>query len=224
MNVLIVGTGKLARELLDELQPGPGLAVRAWAGAAMGDARAIVVHAGSGRELGEALAFCARTGSTLIELATGSAVETAPPPCPVVLCPNTNLLMLKFMRMLARSGALFSGYDVRIVESHQAGKTSTPGTALALAASLGRQAGEIESVRDPAEQQAALGIPPEHLARHAFHRLTIEDPVCRVVMETRVLGAAPYAAGLAQIIQAVQGRELAPRVHPIDEFIENGWV
>ncbi|MFP3617023.1 dihydrodipicolinate reductase, partial [Paraburkholderia sp. SIMBA_050] len=40
------------------------------------DAQSIVVHAGSGRELPAAIAFCQATGSPLVELSTGSDLET----------------------------------------------------------------------------------------------------------------------------------------------------
>jgi hypothetical protein len=186
--------------------------------------RTIVVHAGSGRELTEVISFCQQTGSVLVELATGSNLASIVPSFPVVLCPNTNLLMLKFMNMLSKSGHLFRPYEIRITESHQAAKTSTPGTAIAIAQSLGQMSKEIVSIRDPEEQSTTLQIPTEHLARHAYHRITIRDAVCNIAMETRVYGAAPYAAGVAQIIAAVQARELACRIYAINEFIENGWV
>jgi 4-hydroxy-tetrahydrodipicolinate reductase len=202
----------------------PGLKVTPWQHAASSRSRAIVVHAGSGRELANVVSFCQRTNSTLIELSTGSGLETSAPTFPVILCPNTNLLMLKFMSMLSRSGHLFQPYDIRITESHQAGKTSTPGTAVAMAQSLGKAVNDIVSIRDPKEQSTALQIPREHLARHAYHRVTISDAVCRISMETRVYGPSPYAAGVSQIIAAVQARALEPRTYRINEFIENGWV
>ena len=74
-------------------------------------------------------AFGERTESVLIELATGSALRSRAPACPVVLCPNTNILMLKFMAMLHRGGSLFAGSRITVTESHQAGKTSAAGTA-----------------------------------------------------------------------------------------------
>ena len=58
---------------------------------------AIIVHAGSCRELNAVVAYCQASNSTLVELATGSDAATASPGFPVVLCPNTNSLMLKFI-------------------------------------------------------------------------------------------------------------------------------
>lgn len=224
MQVLIVGSGKLAAELFNELSLEPPLVVARWPSAALGHDRAVVVHAGSGRELDDVIAYCRETGSVLIELSTGSRLEGASPAFPVVLCPNVNILMLKFMNMLARGGRLFEGYRVQLTESHQAGKQSAPGTAIAMAQSLGLSAKDVVSVRDRDAQSTALGIPAEHLDRHAVHAILIEDGDCRISLETRVYGASPYAKGVAKIVSAVVARPLENRVHAIDEFIEQGWL
>ena len=136
--VIVVGTGKLAQELLREL---PGLqdaAVLPWAGEGAHPAGAVFVHAGSGRSLAEVAAHCRATGAVLIELATGSALEQGDPGFPLVICPNTNILMLKFIAMLAAHGHRFRHESRQIVESHQAGKTSVAGTAVTLAESPGQ--------------------------------------------------------------------------------------
>lgn len=225
MQVLIVGTGKLASELLAQLDLGAPFQVRPWADRQPSTVGDIVVHAGSGRELPAVAAHCRETGSVLIELSTGSALASGDLGCPVVLCPNTNLLMLKFMRMLAVSGAMFNGYRISVTESHQASKTSVPGTAVQIAESLGLSEPEVVSVRDPAQQAVALGIPQEHLARHAFHRIVIEDEVCRIRMETQVCGASPYADGVRRLVEAVHAHlPLEPRLYAIDEFVAQGWV
>ncbi|MEY4767134.1 MAG: hypothetical protein RI907_3807 [Pseudomonadota bacterium] len=225
MHVHIAGSGKLAQELLARLPSPtdrPADAISPWP--ATGEAPCIVVHAGSGRELDAIVDHCRRTGSVLLELSTGSSLGDTPQGFPVVLCPNTNILMLKFMAMLARSGGLFQGLNITLTESHQAGKMSVPGTAVALAQALGLPDSAIQSVREPAVQQAELGIPPEALARHAFHRIDIADEACAIRLETRVVGNAPYADGVRQIIAAVRRQPLAPRCYAINEFIELGWL
>lgn len=224
MQVYIAGTGKLATELLDRLMPQDGLSIARWSGASTSVVKSIVVHAGSGREIDTISDFCSRTESVLVELSTGSSVEGTLPKFPVVLCPNTNILMLKFMSMLERSGAMFKSCDRQIIESHQATKTSVPGTAVQMARSLGISEHEIVSVRDAAQQASELHIPSDHLARHAFHRITIQDGPCSISMETRVYGDAPYASGVQQIIGAVSRQALENRIYSITEFIENGWV
>jgi 4-hydroxy-tetrahydrodipicolinate reductase len=122
------------------------------------------------------------------------------------------------------SGHHFKNYKVSITESHQAEKSSVPGTAVALAQSLGLPSEKILSIRDPREQTEALQIPPEYLSRHAYHRVEIEDHVGRIVLETKVFGPAPYAEGLAQIISAVRSNKLESRRYTIMEFIEHGWI
>lgn len=224
MQVLIVGSGKLATELLNELSLDAPLMVRRWSHGPTAQGSSVVVHAGSGRELDDVIAYCHVTKSALIELATGSKLEIASPTFPVVLCPNTNILMLKFLNMLARGGKLFKGYHIEVTESHQAEKRSAPGTAITIAQSLGLSANEVVSVRDPEEQLTTLHIPVEHLGRHAMHAILIEDSVCRIALETRVYGASPYADGVAKVVSAITSRRLENRVYPIDEFVEHGWV
>lgn len=224
MQVLIVGAGKLASELRDKLSLSAPFTVRSWSGSPAAQGRSVVVHAGSGRELNDVIAYCRQTNSVLVELATGSKIEVTSATFPVVLCPNTNILMLKFMNMLAKNGRLFDGYRVELTESHQAEKRSTPGTAVAIAQSLGLPAEDVVSVRDREEQLTVLRIPPEHLGRHAMHSILIDDGNCRVVLETRVYGASPYADGVSKIVSAVATRPLENRVYEIDEFVEHGWV
>ena len=224
MQIYIAGTGKLATELLERLIPQDGLSISQWCGAPNGSGKCIVVHAGSGREIEAISKFCSSTSSVLVELSTGSSLEEAHPDFPVILCPNTNILMLKFMCMLERSGAMFKRCEIQITESHQASKTSVPGTAVQMAHSLGIAAQAIVSVRNSSQQASEFHIPNEHLTRHAFHRITIQDGPCSISMETRVYGDAPYASGVQQIIAAVSRRTLESRVYAITEFIENGWV
>ena len=224
MKIIVVGAGRMAREILSAFRCPLAMAVTEWAAAAGSASPSIVVHAGSGRELDGVIAFCERTNSTLVEVATGSAIENRHVPFPVVLCPNTNILMLKFMVMMARSGDLFKGCKIQLTESHQAAKTSTPGTAVGVARSLGLPSAEIRSVRDPVEQAQVLGIPEEHLPRHAYHHIEIQDGETSLTLETRVFDKAPYAAGVARIVSAVRAHALEPRIYNVIEFIENGWL
>lgn len=224
MKVIVVGAGKLAKELLAALPSGDVGEVVPWAAEGLPAEKSVVVHAGSGRELQAVAAYCAATQSPLVELSTGSTLEQAALGFPVVLCPNTNLLMLKFMAMLERSGHLFRGYRIGLIESHQAQKSSVPGTAVSMALALGLAPGDIHSVRDAEVQQRVLQISPEHLARHAYHQVLIEDGSCSVKLETRVYGDAPYADGVAHIVAGVRDRPLESRRYSIMEFIDNGWL
>ena len=224
MKIAVVGHGRLAMELLAELGSAEGLTLEPWDGDAVSEGTAIVVHAGSGRELDQVMKFCERTQTTLLELATGSILENLVPAFPVVLCPNTNILMLKFMNLIASSGSQFRGYQVSLQESHQSRKTSVPGTAHAIARSLGLPAESIHSERDPQRQMIDFAVPAEHLDRHAVHRICVSDGACTVHLEARVLGEAPYARGVGHLLRALESRRLAPGLHRVEQFVRDGWL
>ncbi len=224
MQAVVAGSGKLANELLGSLQRNLSLRVVAWSGATTPEARSVVVHAGSGRELEAVLHYCEQTQSTLMELATGSELLMREVGFPVVLCPNTNILMLKFMALLAQGGHHFKDYKIQLTESHQADKSSVPGTAVNLAHSLGLDAAQIVSVRDIAQQKDILSIPSEYLSRHAYHGVVIEDGLSSISIQTKVFGSAPYAEGVSKIIHAICANALEARRYNILEFVERGWL
>ena len=99
-----------------------------------------------------------------------------------------------------------------------------PGTAVALAESLGLKPDAIASERDPSRQKDLLAVPREHLARHAVHRIRISDGVCTVNLESRVMGEAPYARGVGQLLRALQTRTLELRLYRVEELINAGWL
>jgi hypothetical protein len=222
--VIVVGAGKLATELLSSLEVDREYLVIPWENGTAAANKSIIVHAGSGRELEAVTAYCAATQSPLIELATGSKNALTTHAFPIVLCPNTNILMLKFMSILEQSGHLFRGHRITLAESHQAQKTSVPGTAVSMAHALGLKDSDVLSIRDVNTQRADFEIPEEHLARHAYHRILIEDGECSVKLETRVYGESPYADGVARIVAAVQNHDLENRLYPIMEFVNKGWI
>ena len=224
MKIIIVGSGKLASELLDRMGKHLDVQIVAWTNKDCTNEKSIVVHAGSGRELKDVIAYCHQTNSPLVELATGSEIEVTDLTFPVVVCANTNILMLKFMNMLAKAGHVFSGYSIKITESHQVQKQSVPGTAVKMAEALGLNTSDVRSVRDQRAQKVELRIPEEHLDRHAYHQILIEDAACSVTMETRVFGASPYADGVTSIISAIRLIELENRLYTVNEFVDNGWI
>lgn len=92
-----------------------------------------------------------------------------------------------------------------------------------MAEALGVAPERIESVRDPS-RQSSLGIPSEHLDRHAVHLISIEDGPCQVSLQARVYGAAPYADGVSRILRALRAQPLQRGVHAIEDLVERGWV
>lgn len=73
--ILIDGSGRLATELLGQPSLGAPVAVRRWPTASTAEGPSVVVHAGSGRELDDVIAYCHETNSPLIELARGDGVR-----------------------------------------------------------------------------------------------------------------------------------------------------
>jgi 4-hydroxy-tetrahydrodipicolinate reductase len=219
MNIFVVGSGKLAEELVSGLHGDHIKSVGRWSDlSSCHQDDVVIVHAGSGRELDAVYTFCSMNKKPLIELATSTNYDSFEPDFPVIVCPNTNVLMLKFMAMILRTGEVFKKYERTILESHQSAKTSEAGTARSLARSLGIDINKIESIRDPVTQENILGIPASHLGRHAFHRIQIKDDSAVITLESKVLGPAPYAAGLAEILRIVMTKKLEARVYDVLEF------
>ncbi len=224
MQIIVVGTGKLATELLSSLTADSGNWVTSWANRTQGTEKSVVIHAGSGRELSAVADYCAASQSPLIELSTGSDVESVPRPFPVIVCPNTNILMLKVMSMLEKCGHLFRAHGIQLTESHQANKSSVPGTAVNMARSLGLNDSDVRSIRDEDVQRVELQIPETHLGRHAYHQILISDGACSLQLETRVYGESAYADGVSRIVAAVQAHALENRTYSVMEFVEIGWI
>lgn len=159
-----------------------------------------------------------------MELSTGSVAASIEPSFPLVVCPNVSILLVKFLHFMDLAKSQFQAFSITIEESHQASKTSVPGTAVEIARALGVPASAIVSHRDPVFQADSLGIPAEHLGRHAYHRIRIQDGDAEVVFETRILGHEPYARGVVGLVKALRGRQLCPGCHDVVEFVRNGWI
>ena len=218
--VFIVGRGKLAEELLHGLgSPIISRVVRWDERDSCEHGPCMVVHAGSGRELEDVVEFCSATGFMLLDLSTGGSQFPATITFPVIICPNVNMQMLYFMAMVKQSSRYFQGQDIRIAESHQASKSTKPGTAIHLAKSLGIPETDIRSERDPKVQSEVLGIPSSFLDRHAYHEIVIRNPEVEIRLETRVLGKSAYASGLAKVIEMVSGSKLGPGYHDVVDLV-----
>lgn len=218
--ILVIGRGKLATELVNALRSPAIDRVIPWDERdRVGGGRCIVVHAGSGRELGDAVAFCADKAAMLLDLSTGDSRLPAAPDFPLIVCPNVNMRMLGFMAMVRQASKYFRGQDIRITESHQASKSTKPGTAVHLARSLGVPEDEIRSERNPKAQAEVLSIPSAYLDRHAYHEILISDPEVEIRLQTRVLGKAAYASGLARIIEKLSGSTPPSGLHDIVDLL-----
>lgn len=96
----------------------------------------------------------------------------------------------------------FSGYKLQVMESHQASKLDTSGTAKAVISCFQKlgvsfDLNEIKQIRDPEKQLEMVGVPEEHLSGHAFHMYHLESPDETVSFEFQhnVCGRSIYAEG-----------------------------
>jgi 4-hydroxy-tetrahydrodipicolinate reductase len=225
MKIYIIGSGKLASAILESPPSIQGCEVIKWdSSAQQSNDKAILVHAGSGRQLNECIAYCRKTKSVFIELSTGLETETMMPDFPLVICPNTSILVLKTMHMLKQYGRQFIGYDISITESHQAAKTTEPGTAYAFANALAFPTNQIKSVRDVEVQQNRIGIPLEYLGKHAYHKIIIKDGNDEVAIETKVLGHDSYAKGVKAIVEAVLSHNIANGRQSVLDLIDKNLL
>lgn len=225
MKIFVVGSGKLANAIIDAQLSIQSCDVIKWDSKYTHlPEKAIVIHAGSGRQLNECLDFCRKTKSILIELSTGLETDTLLPDFPMILCPNTSVLLLKTLHMLNVSGQRFKDYDISITESHQASKKTEPGTAFAFARSLSFPIEKIVSVRNPEIQLRDIGIPHEFLDKHAYHKIVIKDGTDEITIETKVLGHNTYANGVKAIITAVLKHNLENRRYTVLDLIEKNML
>ena len=184
MDVCIVGKGKLAKALLAGLEGRPfdGSSARA------------LIHAGSGREMPEAIAYCTENKVPFIQAATGIAAPENPP-FPYIDASNLALDVLRF----EQAATLFKGAAATLTESHQAEKKSVPGTAQRIAKALGLR--EITSIRDPKVQKERFGLNGEELKSHAIHELQLERGGVQMRLEVRITGLEPYVAGAKELLE-----------------------
>jgi 4-hydroxy-tetrahydrodipicolinate reductase len=192
----VVGSGKLANAILDSI---PNVEILPWQPSITTSSPSIIIHAGSGRELQDCLDFCARTDSVFIELSTGLETEKLETAFPLVICPNTSILLLKTLHMLQQFGHNFKDYEISIMESHQSSKLTEPGTAYHIANSLHVAHERVISIRDAKTQAYKINIPVAYLEKHAYHQIVIKDKNDEIKIETKVLGHDSYSNGVKTI-------------------------
>ncbi|KAK4379020.1 hypothetical protein RND71_000882 [Anisodus tanguticus] len=101
----------------------------------------------------------------------------------------------------------FSGYGLQVMESHQASKLDTSGTAKAVISCFQKlgvsfDLDEVQLIRDPVQQVEMVGVPEEHLLGHAFHmyHLTSSDGTVSFEFQHNVCGRSIYAEGTVDAI------------------------
>lgn len=220
INVFVVGSGKLANTLLTSNLSLPLCNISKWESKFQNlEEKAIVIHAGSGRQLEECFKFCSRTKSVFIELATGLKTEKEKLDFPLIICHNTSIFVLKTLSILNAFGRDFNDYEISIIESHQSAKATEPATAYAFADSLKYPKDKIVSIRNNEIQRDIIRIPEEYLNKHAYHKISIRDGNEEIIIETKVLGHDSYAKGVKKIIEVVLKSNLENRKYTVLEII-----
>ncbi|MBN2041092.1 MAG: dihydrodipicolinate reductase [Spirochaetes bacterium] len=218
MKVYIAGNGKLAESIINGLSA--EFELKKWKNTDLkSEEKIILLHAGSGRQFDECLEYCNKTKSVLLELSTGGSVHEKNIDCPVILCPNTAIPVLKIMELLKQYGHEFSQYKINIIESHQENKTTIPGTAVELAEYFQMSAEKIISIRNP-DEQIKSGIPEQHLGLHAYHNVFIKDTGCEISLQLKVLGHDAYVNGLRKILPIVNQGCFENRLYNITDILK----
>jgi 4-hydroxy-tetrahydrodipicolinate reductase len=226
MKIFVVGSGKLANAILNSDTTFPSSEILKWETRNQKKLmeKSIVVHAGSGRQLRECMDFCERTGSIFIELSTGLETEKTQPNFTLIICPNTSILLLKVLNIVKTFGSAFERNKISITESHQASKTTEPGTAYSFAKSLNFPLDRIVSIRDPETQLNQVGIPRAYLDKHAYHKIVIGDGLDEVTIETKVLGHSSYVSGVKKIIETAMNNAFERKRYSVFDLIDENML
>lgn len=101
----------------------------------------------------------------------------------------------------------FAGYNLQVMESHQASKVDTSGTAKAVISCFQKlgvsfDIEEVQKIRDPSTQMEMVGVPEEYLSGHAFHMYHLTSPDGTVTLEFQhnVCGRSIYADGTVDAV------------------------
>lgn len=101
----------------------------------------------------------------------------------------------------------FAGYSLQVMESHQASKVDTSGTAKAVISCFQKlgvsfDMDQIQMIRDPKQQIEMVGVPEEHISGHAFHlyHLTSPDETVSFEFQHNVCGRSIYAEGTVDAV------------------------
>lgn len=129
-----------------------------------------------------------------------------------VIAPNMAKPIVGLQAMIAYGAEmfpdLFSGYQLSVRESHQAGKADTSGTAKMMVSYFQRMGVDFSTdaivmERDPAVQREVWKIPESYLSAHGWHTYGLASPDQRVRLEIShaVNGRDIYAEGTLDAVQ-----------------------
>lgn len=130
-----------------------------------------------------------------------------------VIAPNMGKQIVAFQAMMKLMSeefpGCFSGYKLKVTESHQSTKLDTSGTAKAVIRSFNAlgvnkfEVEEVRKVRTAHESMQDMKVPAKFVTSgHAFHTYQVESPEGDVVFEFQhnVCGRQLYAAGTVDAV------------------------
>ena len=127
------------------------------------------------------------------------------------MCKQIVALQTVLENMSTQFPGAFSGYTLKVTESHQSTKADTSGTAKEMVKyfnGLTSTNYAIEDVIKLREQtvQESFGVPSEHLNGHAFHTYDLESPTVSFQFQHNVCGRRTYAEGTVDAVGFLLGR------------------
>jgi 4-hydroxy-tetrahydrodipicolinate reductase len=153
-----------------------------------------------------------------------------------VIAPNMGKQIVAMQSALEdlaeRYPSAFSGYKLKMTESHQKTKADTSGTAKAVIDSIKKlsdddfEYDDVQMIRDD-DESVAFGVPPEAINGHAFHTYTLTSPDGSVEFELKhnVAGRSVYAEGTADAIKFLARKvksEPEGKVYSMVNVLEEG--
>ena len=225
INVIVVGHGKLANAIistLPELDQKNGYfnSIQTYEGQTNFPSPTILIHVGSGRQYQECLTLSLKQRCIFIQAATEKDIPMKPPlPGEIVFinAPNLDLRLIKLFYWLKLGATLFKQDEITITESHQATKTSVPGTAYKICDILGIDHSKVASIRN-SDLQKELQI--KTLEHHAYHKLVIGSSDSQIKIETKIEGSASYVEGLYEVLKSIP--KIPVSNYEIEELIVKG--
>ena len=203
-------------------------------------------------QIREVLEHCEKGKVPLILASTGMDSELpVNPNFPLIKAPNLALdVVEKILEIERMSQNEYLGWTVKIVEHHQEGKTSIPGTAMEVAKRTGMDTENMKRliVATPHAYEVAMedpnthvisvrywemsremcGIPDENEGGYGIHEIIFTSPDGKETktMKTEVFGREKYAEGAYQLIRALKklGKEgeLKAGIISIFDFVAQG--
>ncbi|XP_039830857.1 probable 4-hydroxy-tetrahydrodipicolinate reductase 2, chloroplastic isoform X1 [Panicum virgatum] len=156
-----------------------------------------------------------------------------------LISPQMGKQVVAFVALMRIFGEQFpgaySGYHLEVLESHQASKKDTSGTAKDVIACFEKLGvpydmnKQMVKIRDPEQQLEMVGVPEEHIEGHAFHlyHLTSSDDSVSFEFQHNVCGRSIYAEGTIDaaifLHRKVQSKD-SKRIYNMEDVLREGYM